>query len=145
MRRQVSYHNSLYHQHDAPLIPDAEYDALMRELEALELAHPELASDDSPTRSVGARPDGGFPEVRHAIPMLSLANAFESDLLGIARGAPMLLVEGVTTVLILLGLIYELLERNCRCPLLFQHALSPSCCGVLQCRRPEARSALATA
>ncbi|MEO8778476.1 MAG: NAD-dependent DNA ligase LigA, partial [Rhodanobacter sp.] len=53
------------------------YDRLMRELEALEAAHPALASDDSPTRKVGARGHGRFAEVRHAIPMLSLGNAFE--------------------------------------------------------------------
>src|SRR3546814_6434236 len=51
----------------------------MRELEALEAEHPALASPDSPTRKVGARAHGGFAEVRHAIPMLSLGNAFEQD------------------------------------------------------------------
>ena len=55
----------------------SDYDRLMRELEALEAAHRALASDDSPTRKVGARAQGGFAEVRHAIPMLSLGNAFE--------------------------------------------------------------------
>src|SRR5690606_33808916 len=78
LRARIEDANYRYYVLDDPSIPDAEYDALMRELEALELAHPELASDDSPTRTVGIRPDGGFPEVRHAIPMLSLANAFET-------------------------------------------------------------------
>ena len=78
LRARIEDANHRYYVLDDPSIPDAEYDALMRELEALELAHPELASDDSPTRTVGIRPDGGFPEVTHAIPMLSLANAFET-------------------------------------------------------------------
>ncbi|KLJ02976.1 NAD-dependent DNA ligase LigA [Luteimonas sp. FCS-9] len=77
LRARIEDANHRYYVLDDPSIPDADYDALMRELEALETAHPELARDDSPTRTVGSRPDGGFPEVRHAIPMLSLANAFE--------------------------------------------------------------------
>jgi DNA ligase (NAD+) len=78
LRRQLEDANHRYYVLDDPSIPDAEYDALLRELEALEAAHPDLASDDSPTRTVGTRPEGGFPEVSHAIPMLSLANAFET-------------------------------------------------------------------
>lgn len=78
LRQQLEDANHRYYVLDDPLIPDAEYDVLLRELEALEAAHPELASDDSPTRTVGTRPDGGFPEVTHSIPMLSLANAFET-------------------------------------------------------------------
>ncbi|WP_369944300.1 NAD-dependent DNA ligase LigA [Xanthomonas medicagonis] len=85
LRRRIEDANDRYYVHDDPSIPDAEYDALLRELEALEAEHPHLASDDSPTRRVGARPDGGFPEVRHAIPMLSLANAFETP--GVAEDA----------------------------------------------------------
>ena len=69
--------NHRYYVLDDPSIPDAEYDARLRELEALEREHPELASAASPTRSVGARPAGGFAPVVHAMPMLSLANAFE--------------------------------------------------------------------
>jgi DNA ligase (NAD+) len=61
---------------DAPTISDAEYDRLLRELEALEAAHPELVTPDSPTRRVGAAPAKGFAEVRHVVPMLSLNNAF---------------------------------------------------------------------
>ncbi len=82
LRARIEDANHRYYVLDDPSIPDAEYDALMRELEALELAHPELASDDSPTRTVGTRSDGGFPEVDHAIPMLSLANAFETPGVG---------------------------------------------------------------
>ncbi|HEX5304606.1 MAG TPA: NAD-dependent DNA ligase LigA, partial [Dyella sp.] len=76
LRAQIEQANYQYHVLDEPTIPDAEYDRLMRELEALEAAHPELATPDSPTRKVGARATGGFAEVRHAIPMLSLGNAF---------------------------------------------------------------------
>ncbi len=78
LRTLIEDANHRYYVLDDPSIPDADYDALLRELDALETAHPELASEDSPTRTVGARPDGGFPEVTHAIPMLSLANAFET-------------------------------------------------------------------
>ena len=69
--------NHRYHVLDDPTITDADYDALMRELEALETTYPQLASPDSPTRKVGARATGGFAEVKHAQPMLSLGNAFE--------------------------------------------------------------------
>ena len=79
LRAQIEQANYRYHVLDDPEITDAEYDRLMRELEALEAEHPALASPDSPTRKVGARAQGGFAEVRHAIPMLSLGNAFEQD------------------------------------------------------------------
>lgn len=78
LRRQLREANHRYYVLDDPAIPDADYDRLLRELEALEAAHPELASDDSPSRTVGIRADGGFGEVVHAQPMLSLANAFEN-------------------------------------------------------------------
>ena len=77
LRAQIEDANYRYHVLDAPAIPDAEYDRLMRELEALEAAHPELRTVDSPTLRVGARSDSAFAEVSHAIPMLSLANAFD--------------------------------------------------------------------
>ena len=79
LRTLIEHANYRYHVLDDPEIPDAQYDALMRELEALEEAHPELATPDSPSRRVGARAQGGFAEVRHAIPMLSLSNAFEQE------------------------------------------------------------------
>ncbi len=80
LRGAIDDANYRYYVLDDPSIPDAEYDRLMRELEALEAAHPELATPDSPTRRIGARPTSGFAEVRHAIPMLSLSNAFtDSD------------------------------------------------------------------
>ncbi|EKY09250.1 DNA ligase [Neisseria sp. oral taxon 020 str. F0370] len=65
-----------YYTLDAPSVPDAEYDRLFRELEALEAAHPELKLPDSPTQRVGSAPLSGFDEVRHEVPMLSLTNAF---------------------------------------------------------------------
>ncbi|GAB3505935.1 NAD-dependent DNA ligase LigA [Pseudoxanthomonas daejeonensis] len=77
LRRLIEDANHRYHELDAPDITDAQYDALVRELEALEAKHPELAAADSPTRRVGATPAGRFPQVTHAVPMLSLGNAFE--------------------------------------------------------------------
>jgi len=79
LRERLDEASHRYHVLDAPTIPDAEYDALMRELEALEAAHPELVTPDSPTQRVGATPSGEFAEVRHEIPMLSLANAFNDE------------------------------------------------------------------
>jgi len=76
LRAQIEHHNELYHGRDAPEITDAQFDALVRELQQLETAHPELATPDSPTQRVGAAPAGKFAEVRHAVPMLSLSNAF---------------------------------------------------------------------
>ncbi|MBB1087564.1 NAD-dependent DNA ligase LigA [Lysobacter sp. SG-8] len=77
--RQLNDANYRYHVLDDPAIPDAEYDRLLRELEELEAANPSLASPDSPTQRVGAAPSGAFDEVRHAVPMLSLGNAFSDD------------------------------------------------------------------
>ncbi len=76
---QVDDANERYYAEDAPDLSDAEYDALFRELVALETAHPELTTADSPTQRVGGTPAGTFDEVRHARPMLSLANAFSHD------------------------------------------------------------------
>ncbi|MGY0504200.1 NAD-dependent DNA ligase LigA [Luteimonas sp. e5] len=69
--------NHRYYVLDDPDLADAEYDALLRDLEALEAAHPELATADSPTRSVGAAPSARFASMAHAVPMLSLGNAFD--------------------------------------------------------------------
>jgi DNA ligase (NAD+) len=82
LRAAIDDANYRYYVLDDPSIPDAEYDRLMRELEALEAAHPELATPDSPTRHVGARASGGFAQVEHALPMLSLSNAFTDDEVG---------------------------------------------------------------
>jgi DNA ligase (NAD+) len=79
LRQQIEHHNRLYHSLDAPEITDAQFDDLMRELQALESAHPELAAADSPSRRVGAAPAGKFASVRHAVPMLSLSNAFSEE------------------------------------------------------------------
>jgi DNA ligase (NAD+) len=82
LREQLRYHNHRYYVLDDPQIPDAEYDRLFRELQALESAHPELITPDSPTQRVGAAPLSEFGEVKHAIPMLSLGNVFsDSELL----------------------------------------------------------------
>ena len=79
LRTQLRHHNHLYYVLDEPSIPDAEYDRLFRELQALEAAHPELITPDSPTQRVGAAPLSEFGEVRHAIPMLSLGNVFSDE------------------------------------------------------------------
>ncbi len=79
LRRELERHNRLYHAEDAPEIDDAAYDALFRELVALEEQHPELRTPDSPTQRVGAMASSGFEEVRHLQPMLSLANARDTD------------------------------------------------------------------
>ncbi|MGN6518223.1 MAG: NAD-dependent DNA ligase LigA [Dokdonella sp.] len=76
LRARIEDANYRYHVLDEPDIADAEYDRLMRELEALEAEHPELATPDSPTQRVGAAPSNAFAKVRHDVPMLSLANAF---------------------------------------------------------------------
>ena len=79
LRSTLERHNRLYYVEDAPEITDAEYDALFRELQALEEAHPELRSPDSPTQRVGGAPLAEFGEVRHRTPMLSISNAFSED------------------------------------------------------------------
>ena len=76
LREQIAEHNHRYHVLDAPTISDSAFDALVHELQALEAAHPELVTADSPTQRVGAPISGGFAEVRHDVPMLSLGNAF---------------------------------------------------------------------
>ncbi|WP_323143435.1 NAD-dependent DNA ligase LigA [Massilia phyllosphaerae] len=76
---ELNRHIYNYHVLDAPTIPDAEYDKLFRELQALEAAHPEAASVDSPTTRVGAAPIPEFRQVTHALPMLSLNNGFADE------------------------------------------------------------------
>ena len=76
LRAQLEDASYRYHVLDEPNIPDAEYDRLLRELDELEAAHPELVTPDSPTQRVGSAPSSKFAEIRHAIPMLSLGNAF---------------------------------------------------------------------
>lgn len=79
LKEQIRHHNYRYHVLDDPEVPDAEYDRLMRRLQAIEQNHPELVTDDSPTQRVGAEPAEAFGTVRHEVPMLSLENAFGDD------------------------------------------------------------------
>jgi DNA ligase (NAD+) len=83
LRQQLQHHSHRYYVLDEPEIPDAAYDRLFKELQAIELAHPELSSPDSPTRRVGGAPLAQFASVRHAVPMLSIRT--ETDTL--ATGA----------------------------------------------------------
>ena len=76
LRRELEAYNFAYHVLDAPTVPDAEYDRLMRRLQDIEREHPELVTPDSPTQRVGAAKLESFREVRHAKPMLSLDNVF---------------------------------------------------------------------
>jgi len=76
LRSAIEHHNRLYYLEDAPEITDAEYDAIFRELLQLEERFPDLTTDDSPTRRVGASPLERFSRISHRIPMLSLENAF---------------------------------------------------------------------
>lgn len=77
LREELNHHNYRYYVLDDPVISDAQYDKLLRELQELEAAHPELLTPDSPTQRVGATPSAAFQEVRHAVPMTSMDNAFD--------------------------------------------------------------------
>jgi len=96
LRQQLEHHEHQYYVLDQPEISDAEYDVLMRELKALEEAHPELSSSDSPTQRVGGQPREGFVKVAHSSPMLSLDNAlneaelreFDSRVQTLLKGEP---------------------------------------------------------
>ncbi|MEA3239528.1 MAG: NAD-dependent DNA ligase LigA [Candidatus Bipolaricaulota bacterium] len=79
LREEIRRHNYAYYVLDSPHVSDAEYDALFQKLEELERNHPELITPDSPTQRVGAVPSAGFPTAVHAVPMLSLSNAFTED------------------------------------------------------------------
>ncbi len=79
LRSLIRYHDERYHVLDSPEIPDADYDALVRELRRIEADHPELVTPGSPTQTVGAAPPGLFAPVRHRVPMMSLDNAFTED------------------------------------------------------------------
>src|SRR5208282_4866194 len=79
LREKLRYHEHLYYVLDAPEISDAEYDRMMRELQSLEEAHPELVTPDSPTKRVGGKPREGFAKVAHSSPMLSLDNTYNEE------------------------------------------------------------------
>ncbi len=79
LRTIIRQHNEAYYEQDAPTVPDAEWDALMRELRELEEQHPDLVTPDSPTQLVGGAPSTQFAPVQHAVPMMSLDNAFDTD------------------------------------------------------------------
>src|SRR5579864_2206652 len=79
LREKLRHHEYLYYVLDAPEISDAQYDGMMRELDALEKAHPELITPDSPTQRVGGKPREGFVKVRHSSSMLSLDNALGEE------------------------------------------------------------------
>ena len=82
LRQALHHHAHLYYTLDAPAIPDAEYDRLFRELQALEAAHPELLSPDSPTQRVGGQVLDAFVAVRHAVPMLSIRTETDTEATG---------------------------------------------------------------
>ncbi|MGD2206945.1 MAG: NAD-dependent DNA ligase LigA, partial [Anaerolineae bacterium] len=79
LRERINYHSYLYYVLDTPIISDDAYDALYRELQELEEAHPELITRDSPTQRVGGEVRDEFTTVEHPSPMLSLTNAFNPD------------------------------------------------------------------
>ena len=79
LRKTLRQYEYEYHVLDNPTVPDSEYDRLFHQLKALELAHPEFLTSDSPTQRVGAKPLSGFSQIRHEIPMLSLDNAFSDE------------------------------------------------------------------
>ena len=79
LRAELRRHEHFYYVLDAPVISDAEYDALMNELKRIEAEHPELLTADSPTQRVGGKPAEGFRKVRHSRSMLSLDNAYSAD------------------------------------------------------------------
>ncbi|HQS82799.1 MAG TPA: NAD-dependent DNA ligase LigA [Thiobacillus sp.] len=82
LRREIERHNYAYYVLDQPTIPDAEYDRLFRELQALEAEHPELVTPDSPTQRVGGKPLDSLPKVRHAVPMLSIRTETDTEASG---------------------------------------------------------------
>jgi DNA ligase (NAD+) len=82
LRAQLHHHGHLYYVLDAPVLPDAEYDRLFKALQALESAHPELITSDSPTQRVGGKPLDSFASVKHAMPMLSIRTETDTEASG---------------------------------------------------------------
>jgi len=85
LREQIKSHDHHYYELDSPIIPDAEYDKLFRELQALEAQHPELLTADSPTQRVAGKVLDGFAPVRHAVPMLSIRTETDTEASGAAN------------------------------------------------------------
>ena len=79
LRQQLRDHNYRYHVLDDPSVTDAQYDQMFLQLQSLEQQYPQFISDDSPTQRVGSKPEDGFSEVKHDLPMLSLSNGFADE------------------------------------------------------------------
>ena len=79
LRAELLRHNRLYYEKDKPAVSDADYDARMRRLQELERLHPETVTPDSPSQKVGGKATKAFAPVRHAVPMLSLDNAYNEE------------------------------------------------------------------
>ncbi|MDY6982179.1 MAG: NAD-dependent DNA ligase LigA, partial [Pseudomonadota bacterium] len=79
LRREIEHHNRQYHQLDKPEITDQDFDRLFQRLLELEAQHPDLVTPDSPSQRVGSAPLGGFAQVTHAVPMLSLDKVFDEE------------------------------------------------------------------
>src|ERR1051326_9547121 len=79
LRDTIRHHEHQYYVLDLPEISDAEYDELLRRLQVIEEAHPEIVSPDSPTQRVGGKPREGFQKIAHSAPMLSLDNALDEN------------------------------------------------------------------
>jgi DNA ligase (NAD+) len=115
LREQLRHHEYLYYVMDAPEVSDAEYDAMIRELTALEAQHPELITPDSPTQRVGGKPREGFVKVRHSSPMLSLDNAmgeeelrdFDRRVRGLLKGEPFAYVAELKLDGLSMAVLYE--------------------------------------
>src|SRR3978361_1582689 len=97
---EIEGHDRHYYQDDAPKISDAAYDGLRQRVNAIEARFPELVTSESPTQKVGVAPSSRFAKVRHAVPMLSLGNAFSdedvADFVVRVRGLSMLVVDTIT-------------------------------------------------
>lgn len=125
LREELISHNTAYYVNDAPVISDAQYDALFQELLALEKQYPELATFDSPTQRVGGAPLDGFRKVQHSIPMLSLANAFDdADIRAFdQRMFEELLAQGLITAGDLVEYAVELKFDGLAISLRYEHGL----------------------